>query len=93
MSKRNIQIHFRVTLEESNMIRLKMKELGIKNLGSYLRKMSLDGYCVQLDLSEIREVVRLSRINSNNLNQYAKKANQTGSIYQTDIQDLQRQQA
>ena len=54
--------------------------------------MSLDGYCVQIDLSEIREVVRLLRINSNNLNQYAKKANETGSIYLTDIQDLQRQQ-
>ena len=26
---------------------------------------------------------------SNNLNQYAKKANQTGSVYEADVQDLQ----
>ena len=32
------------------------------------------------------------RINSNNLNQYAKKANETGSIYIHDIQQLKEQQ-
>ena len=30
------------------------------------------------------------RYASNNLNQYAKKANETGSIYLEDIQDLQK---
>ena len=29
------------------------------------------------------------RYASNNLNQYAKKANETGNIYMDDIQDLQ----
>ena len=27
---------------------------------------------------------------SNNLNQYAKRANETGSIYRADIEDLQK---
>ena len=60
-----------------------MKQTGIRSIGVYLRKMSLEGYCIQLDLSDVKEVVRLLRICSNNLNQYAKKANETGSIYQT----------
>ena len=33
---------------------------------------------------------RLLRICSNNLNQYAKRANETSSIYKADIEDLQR---
>ena len=54
----------------------------------YLRKMALDGYCINLELSDVKELVSLLRRCSNNLNQYAKRANETGSIYQADIQDL-----
>jgi len=66
----------------------KMRELGIQSQSAYLRKMALDGYCIRLDLSEIKELVRLLRICSNNLNQYAKRANEDGSIYAADIRDL-----
>ena len=86
--KRDVQMHFRVSEEEEKLIREKMKQTGIRSIGTYLRKMSLEGYCIQLDLSDVKEVVRLLRICSNNLNQYAKKANETGSIYQTDIENL-----
>ena len=51
--------------------------------------MAIDGYCVKLDLSDVNEMVRLLRYAGNNLNQYAKKANETGSIYADDIRDLQ----
>ena len=51
--------------------------------------MALDGYCVKLDLQGVKELVSLLRRCSNNLNQYAKRANETGSIYQEDIRDLQ----
>ncbi len=50
--------------------------------------MALDGYCIRLDLGDLKKVVSLMRYASNNLNQYAKKANETGSIYLEDIQDL-----
>ena len=70
-------------------MRTKMKEVGICNQGAYLRKMALDGYCINLDLRDVKELVLLLRRCSNNLNQYAKRANETGSIYQADIQDLQ----
>ena len=42
-----------------------------------------------MDLSDLKEILRLLQISGNNLNQYAKKANETGSIYLADIQDLQ----
>jgi len=66
-----------------------MTEAGIKNRGAYLRKMALDGYEVRVDFSDIRELVRLLRNATNNLNQVAKRANETKSIYSSDIKDLQ----
>ena len=64
-------------------------EIGIKSMSSYLRKMALDGYCVNLDLTDVKEMISLIRRCSNNLNQYAKRANETGSIYAEDIKDVQ----
>ena len=87
--KRNVQIHFRLTPSEAERLRTKMKEAGIQSQGAYLRKMALDGYCVRLDLQDVREMVSLLRRCSNNLNQYAKRANETGSIYLADLNDLQ----
>ena len=52
--------------------------------------MALDGYCIRLDLQDVKALVSLLRICSNNLNQYAKRANESGSIYAEDIRDLQK---
>lgn len=89
MAKRNKRIHFLVSADEEKRISEKMASLGIRNRNAYLRKMALDGYCINLELTEVKELVSLLRSCSNNLNQYAKRANETGSIYQADIQDLQ----
>ena len=69
-------------------IRTKMGEAGIRSLSAYGRKMVLDGICVKLDLEDVREMISLLRRCSNNLNQYAKRANETGSIYAADMEDL-----
>jgi len=87
MSKR-IRIYTKVTPEELDRIREKMSEMEIQNRSAYLRKMALDGYCVNMDFSDIKEMVSLLRRCSNNLNQYTKKANETGSIYEEDLRDL-----
>ena len=71
------------------MIRKKMILSRTANMGAYLRKMALDGYCINLDLQDVKALVSLLRRCSNNLNQYAKRANETGSIYEVDIKDLQ----
>ena len=89
MAKRDRDVHFLVSKEEVERIHQKNDELGIRSIGAYLRKMALDGYCINLDLQDVKEMVSLLRRCSNNLNQYAKRANETGSIYQADINDLQ----
>ena len=81
--------HVRMTAEEMDRVHCKMDELGIKSINAYFRKMALDGYCVKLNIPQINELRILLRRCSNNLNQYAKRANETGSIYKEDIQDLQ----
>lgn len=88
MREKDQMLHFRVSKAELNAIREKMQELGTHNMAAYLRKMALDGYCIRLDLGDLKKIVSLMRYASNNLNQYAKKANETGSIYLEDIQDL-----
>ena len=54
-----------------------MESSGILSIGSYLRKMALDGYCLHLDLPQLRRMAYLLQMCSNNLNQYAKVANET----------------
>ncbi len=90
--EKNTEIHFRISEYDKDRIKEKMESAGVKNLSGYILKMAIDGYIIVLDLSDVKEVVRLMRINSNNLNQYAKKANETGSIYLQDIQQLKVQQ-
>jgi hypothetical protein len=87
-AKRTVQFHFRATEDEADLIRAHMAESGIACLAAYMRKMAIDGYVVHLDLKDVRELVTLLRRCSNNLNQYAKKANENGSIYAADIEDL-----
>ena len=90
--KRNIVIRFRVTPEEREMIESKMAQFGTTNMAAYLRKISIDGYVVRLDLPELREMVSLLRRSSNNLNQIAKRINETSRIYDADIDCLRENQ-
>lgn len=90
MREKDKVLTFRVSAAENQQIRDKMALLGIQNRGAYLRKMAIDGYCIKLELQEVKELVSLLRRCSNNLNQYAKKANATGNIYIEDIGDLQK---
>ena len=81
-------LHFRVSSEDLEKINQKKNDAGIRSMSAYLRKMSIDGYCIRMDLDDVHETTRLLRICSNNLNQYAKIANETGSVYCDDIEDL-----
>ena len=87
--KREIVVRFHVTEPERDLIDKKMAAAGIRNRESYLRKMSLDGYVLRLDLSAVKEMTRLLSNVASNMNQIAKRANETRSIYESDIKDLQ----
>ncbi len=88
--RRDQQLHFRVSKVELERIRQKMESCGILSIGSYLRKMALDGYCLNLDLPQLRRMAYLLQNCSNNLNQYAKAANENGRVYAADMEDLRQ---
>lgn len=90
--KRDVQLNFRVSPEELALIEQKMAQLGTTNREAYLRKMALDGYVVRLELPELKELVSLMRYSSNNLNQLARRAHETGRIYDADLEDISRRQ-
>ena len=90
--KREVQVNFRVSPQELEMIEQKMAQLGTSNREVYLRKMALDGYVVKLELPELKELGSLMRYSSNNLNQLARRAHETGRIYDADLEDISRRQ-
>ena len=87
-NKKTVVVEFVMSEQDAELVKGRMAELGITNLSAYLRKMAVDGYIIHLDMGDIQEMVRLLRICSNNLNQYAKRANETGSVYAADVEDL-----
>ena len=75
--KREVQLNFRVSPEELALIE---------------QKMALDGYVVQLDLPELKELVSLLRRSSNNLNQLTRRVHETGRVYDADLEDIAQRQ-
>lgn len=88
--KREVFITIRVSEGEAKELRKRMKAAGVRNMSSFIRRMALHGYILRLDITDLKEVVRLLRICSNNLNQYARKANESGRVYEDDILDLKK---
>lgn len=86
--RRLVQHNFKTTEAEDAVIRQKMKAFGITNQSSYLRAMALKGYLLKLNLPEIRELIRLMKNLTNNVNQIARRLNERGSIYLTEIDDI-----
>ena len=58
------------------------------NKSEYIRRMSLDGKIVNLEMSNVTPVVNALRIIGNNINQIAKKANETNSIHTDDLENI-----
>ncbi len=90
MRTKSTGFYFKATPEELDQIREKMEEAGMENMSAYILRMALYGYVIKPDLSDLKEILRLTHINSNNINQYARRANEGGSIYLRDIEDVQR---
>ena len=51
--KRTVQIKFRVTEAERDLILEKMKLVPTRNMAAYLRKIAIDGYIIQIDHADI----------------------------------------
>ena len=88
--ERKNKIEFYVNDEEKSFILEKMKVAKIKNLSAYLRKAAIDGNIEIHDYSELKEINYNLRKIGVNINQIAKRINETNSVYQSDMEDIKR---
>ena len=63
--KRDEIIILRTTKAEKNRIYEKMLGMGIRSLSAYIRKMALDGYCLNLDLPQLRRMEGITEVRPN----------------------------
>ena len=90
--QRNHAMTFRVTEKERDMIRRRQEQTGIKNMRAYLLKMAVDGRLIRIELDSVKEMNRLLSNAANNINQIAKRVNETGSAYAADLDDIKARQ-
>ena len=89
---RDMLIRFFVTADEKAVIQKRMELVGLTNMSTYLRKISMDGYLINADYTYIKEMnAELSAI-GRNINQIATRANSTGIIYAEDITEIKKKQ-
>lgn len=87
---RTIGLYFKVSPEEMALIESKMEQAGTLNKRAYLRKMAVDGYIVHVDMGSVKELVKLLRSIAGNVNQIARRCNETRNLYREDVEDLRK---
>lgn len=73
-------------------MRKKMAQIGINNMSAYIRKMLIEGYVVNLDMPELRELTSKMKRITDSENQIAKRLNETGNIYEAHIEEIKKNQ-
>ena len=83
---------FYVTAEEKEALKKRMELIGLKNMSTYLRKLALDGYLLNVDMSCFDKALEDIHGVSKNINQIAKRINSTDNIYAEDMRQLKQKQ-
>ena len=84
--ERKIAMTFRVTEKERDRIRERMAETGIISQRAYLLRMATEGLVIRVETEGVREMNRLLSNATSNINQIARRVNETGSVYSADME-------
>ena len=76
--------------EEWAQIEKQAAECHLKT-STFIRTMSLSGEVIVVDLKELAPLLNGMRVISRNINQVAKKANETCNIYAEDVEKLRQE--
>ncbi len=87
-NKRTLYLKVRVSPEEMDAIKKKFQNSGMDSLSGFVRAMIFEGYIVQMDENELRQIYKLAGNIANNINQIAVRVNSTGNIYNNDIAEI-----
>lgn len=88
--KRNIRLRFNLTDKEKELFERKKEESGAKSKSHFIRKTVLENEIDEVDLEPLRALYGTLSVATNKLNQIAKRVNQTGVIYKSDIDDMKK---
>lgn len=91
-ARRSIKVSVRFSEDEHELLKKRMAVTGTGNQEAFIRKLALDGIIVRLDVPELKEMISLLRYAGNNVNQIAKRLNETGRAYEADIADIKENQ-
>ena len=86
--KRTVQIKFRVTEAERDLILEKMKLVPTRNMAAYLRKIAIDGYIIQVDRRQIKTMIRDRQKTYQIHNHVAMLMHSTESLYHLDSKQI-----
>ena len=78
------------SLDEWATIEQRAADLAMKT-GTYIKRISIDGQINHYNVSDITQLINALRIIGGNINQIAKKANETHSVHAEDIAKLQKE--
>lgn len=82
---RDEQLKIWVTQTEKDMIKDRMRTCDYTDMSRYIRDMAIDGYIINIDRQELKDLtLQISKI-GNNINQIAHHANATGIVFQSDL--------
>ena len=87
-NKRTLYLKVRVSPEEMDAIKKKFQNSGMDSLSGFVRAMIFEGYIVQMDENELRQIYKLAGNIANNINQIVVRVNSTGNIYNNDIAEI-----
>lgn len=86
---RSHEIKVRATDYEYMLIKKRKEESGADSLNEYILKAAIDGYIINVDYSDFKQLIfEINKIGVN-INQIAHKVNSTNQVYQTDMDELQ----
>lgn len=86
---REKQLNIRVTEYEYQLIQDRMKQSGSATLREFLVEAATNGFLINVDYSDIKDLAyEINRI-GNNINQIAHKINSENVIYRNDIEEVQ----
>ena len=88
---RNERIEIKLTKEEKEVFKKKMKLANCKTMSHFLRKCVLEKEIYVIDLEPFRNLQWLLSNATNNINQIAKATNTTGVIYKNEIESMNKQ--
>ena len=87
---RNERLEIKLTKAEKALFEEKRKLAKCRNMSHFIRKCVLEKEIYQVDLDPFRDLQGLLSNATNNINQIAKRVNQTGIIYKDDIHNMKK---